>query len=251
MGVAQSISKMQKSSERTSEARARKQDYKNEIAMQKYFNDIYNNARFNFEREDDITAQKQGADLYLYHKGKAVVVDEKTATSCYNRDLQTFSFELEFTKTHENNKQTRYPGWFNEKSIDNITNAYMLGYVRAPDNHKNFSVINRLEAIFVKKERVWKYIRKCGYNSAEELIEIFKDAIDNNLVFINEKSMSISLKLNGGLKLVQSFRLQEEPLNILVPKSVLQKISSFNMVVDYKNNDKIFNTYKNLVWKSA
>ena len=60
MGVAQSISKMQKSSERTSEARARKQDYKNEIAMQKYFNDIYNNARFNFEREDDITAQKQG-----------------------------------------------------------------------------------------------------------------------------------------------------------------------------------------------
>lgn len=247
MTTAETAVQFKNSSTVVKESVSRKRDMKNEKTLQVFFNKIYNNSGLVYERETEKEEQVKGVDMYLYHKGSVVRLDEKTATSCRDRDLQTFCFELMFTKTYKDGTQHVYPGWF--ANDNQIADAYVLGYIQAPEDNKNFQVIDSLEALVVKKHKIWKYIKSCGYNSAEELLKIFSTAVKSNTVDINKRQKKISLKLSGGLKLVQSFRMQESPINILVPKDVLIRLSSYHSTITYKNGQEEFITQKNFQWK--
>lgn len=247
MNTAETAMQFKNSSDVVKESVSRKRDMKNEAVLQCFFNKIYDHSGLVYERETEKEEQVKGVDMYLYHKGSVVRLDEKTATSCWDRDLQTFCFELTFTKTYRDGTQHQYSGWF--ANDNQIADAYVLGYVQAPKDNTGFHVINSLEAIIVKKHKIWTYIKKCGYDSAEDLLRVFAEAIENNEVVVNEKKKKISLPLNGGLKLVQSFKMQEAPVNILVPKNVLIKLASYHAFITYKNGEENFIVRKNFRWK--
>ncbi len=218
-------------------------DKQRELNVQNYLNRIYDDSHIVFERENHRDEQLSGIDVYFLNNGSKVNIDEKVASRYYFRDLETFSLELSF-KRRIGNEHKPAKGWFHDENKKNKTQAYVFGYVRAKDEKDNLLTdIYRLESILVKKSKLWKYLSKCGYPSAEYLLQLFNEA--EYLKRLKSYNSCSSLMLNNGLKLVRTESFEECPINILIPKRVLIALSSFHAT--YKDNK--VEIHKNLQWK--
>ncbi len=72
----------------------RKRDVELTEKVSKLIDEILKKENFLFIRNNDVKLQKKGVDLIVFNSyGKPHVVDEKYAISCWNKDLQTYSFE--------------------------------------------------------------------------------------------------------------------------------------------------------------
>lgn len=202
---------------------SRKSDKATERKMQNILDSIYRLRNISFSRVDDIQLQKRGVDLYMNINNQLVAVDEKTATSCFNRVLKTFAFEV-FCKANPNNE-----GWFKFDDDFSLTQYYALIYPKA----KNIKLegLSSVEIIIVSKKAITDYLASIGITSKEKVIGLVKEK--GYEVVVDGKVKKIVYQYNNDVRIVQSVWLREKPINIVVSKGALKRMCSIAICQSY------------------
>lgn len=177
---------------------SRAQDYERTIKLEKNCDVLYSKAGFDISRVDDTALQKRGVDIYLNNW----VVDEKAAIHYWNQDLQTYCFECSTL----NNKE----GWLFQK--DSLTTHYSLVYVRAKDEDLNN--ITRLEILIIPKKSVLSYLKVLGLDDKEKVEGVLSG-------YGRRDGNKIECKVSERVKIVQSLRFKNAPVNIIINKQLL------------------------------
>lgn len=169
--------------------------------LDKYF---YDDSR---ERITDIETQLKGVDV-IY---KEMHIDEKAAIDYMDRNLKTFCFELQFTNRYGKIKK----GWLLNENL--LTDTYLLLYPKGNKELNDINDIHKMEYILVEKEDVKKIIfREDVLNELRDYKSKGEDRREFQ-IFHEDKPYT--------LKVVYSKHLIEKPINILLPKELLKKIS--------------------------
>lgn len=219
------------------------QDRLEEKVLGKKLDYIYNQIGFSFERTADKNNQIKGSDLKFLYKNKEYVADEKNAARYYFKDLKTFSFELSFI----NRKGELMDGWL--VSDKSITDLYIINYIRAPENNNNFQTkLSSIESLFIGKRKINKYIKSLGYESPKDLIQVFNNAHKQGKTKVHNGIESY-FDLPEGIHLFKTIRFEECPLNIIISKDILIRLTCHHSIASYPMSDatskpkiKIFKT---------
>ena len=156
------------------------------------------------------------------------ICDEKAAVKWANKDLQTFSIELQFV----NRAGHLHNGWFlAENQINNCYNFIYTDKIKDENgnyNYKTFteSDIKEVTCIFVRKERIKEYLKSIGWT--QELLEDKCKEIRRT----NGKCDLCDIEKDG-LRFCFSSYLPERPINILLSRRKLIELSD----IVYKYND--------------
>lgn len=203
---------------------------------EQFFDKIYSQRGYCFERVYDVKRQIQGYDVILEKDGRKVVVDEKCATKYFHRLLNTFQFELSFElcdKYTRTSTGKRIDGWLiNPK---NKTEYYSLGYVLS-DQLEQFSSgnINYFECIFVQKQNIMDFINKYVQDIKMEH-DIFIHSIESNKIPLIRNKYSVWI--HPKIKMVCQNSLAERPVSIIINKSDLISISDFHEIMRFDKNE--------------
>lgn len=163
---------------------------------------------------EDKETQVKGVDAIFTYDGEEYLCDEKAAVNYAGKNLQTFSLELGFIDRGNNWKS----GWF--VNDGNLTNSYLFAWF---DN-------DTFEIALVRKQDIEKYLDNIGWHKGnlvrkEQLMREGKNTATGNI-------------WTNGCKFSFSERLPEKPINILVPRSELVRISVFTGRFQYDEMDK-------------
>lgn len=186
-------------------------------------NVFYSTHTQKFERIDTLKEQIQGVDIKFKFKNKAYICDEKAAIRYVNKTLKTFSFELNFT----NQGDKLADGWLlDEKKINN---SFLLVWIdkAKKDIIENKSDIEICEIALIKRRSIIDYLKDRGWDKE-------KLAIKSKRIRENENEDLGNIYKNG-LKFTYSKQLVEQPINVLIPREELIKMSVFSKV--FTNND--------------
>lgn len=179
-------------------------------------NKFYKNYTSNFERVDRKTEQVKGIDTTFKYNGEYFLCDEKAAIQYRNKDLQTFALELSFI----NRKDEINEGWFLDKN--KINNSFLFCWLNKVDEpFENENNIKELEIALVTKERILDFLEELEWS-------INKLKIKENKIRENDNEYLGNLKKDG-IKFSKSFQLVEKPINILILKQTLIKISKIHL----------------------
>ncbi|MBS4539645.1 hypothetical protein GOQ27_14315 [Clostridium sp. D2Q-11] len=196
--------------------------------MDKFFYnklDISNFKRFNADSSvEDLNIQRDGIDLNFTFDNKRYIIDEK-ASLHYPEGLPTFAFELKF----KNSSNLWRDGWF----IDNskLTTHYLISWVKRKSidliNLKEDD-INTVEVILLEKKKLKDFI--------EENYKLNNEGIKNQVKSIISKNKFGQLHSIGDYKFPRfhytpSNKLQETPINLVIHKKTLIKLSDFRFIV--------------------
>lgn len=206
-------------------------DEYNTKILNNYLDNLYSKMEWNFERVLDKTRQIQGIDLIFRPKnyiGKELLIDEKAAIKFLDKDLKTFSFEL-FSENNINKT-----GWLLNK--DYKTTHYAIIYPRSKTNKIN--ELDSLEWILIEKQKITDLINSIP-NFKKYIEKIYDDSNENKQTGRNQLFLRVYNKGNRNnpliLKLVWSKNIiPEKPLNILIPKKELIKMSDKYIKIEYK-----------------
>lgn len=191
----------------------RRRDVELTEKVSELIDEILKRENFLFIRNNDVKLQKKGVDLIVFNSyGKPHVVDEKYALSCWNRDLQTYSFEIYSKNNIDNN------GWLTSEY--HITQDYMLVWLRSTDEELND--IYRLEMAFLSRKAVLEYLSDNGVD-IKTILNEFEEKAKNN-------GAKRELVINKNIKVVQSLKLYEAPINILITKDVLLSLAYYHHI---------------------
>lgn len=201
----------------------RKRDNERVQVLEQFMNNVYSKNGYHFERITETRLQKKGVDLIHMEGSEKRRVDEKYAINYYNKDLQTFSFEL----YSRNNADSM--GWLLSDNM--ITDDYAVLWFRANDD---FSEITKYDMCIIPKSAIMKLMCDAGYydGMVDDFLRywdyIYKLRPDS---FYYEKGEGKSHRryydMRRGLKLCQSVGYSEQPINILIPKSELVKLATY------------------------
>ena len=211
-------------------------DSKLEKIMQSNFDKVYNICGITYSRCTDRKNQLLGSDLVAQKADKSYNIDEKCATDCFGRDLKTFALELSAEICDKKSKTStgkRVDGWFLKE--DSKTDVYAFAYVRANSREDIWNNnIKRFEVLFVKKQKLIKYISEIIGTPSEikKLEENFRnEVLGGKFAGYGEKGKKRYKKtINKDFALCWSIRLAESPVNLLISKSLLRRLS-FKRVV--------------------
>ena len=166
--------------------------------------------------------QKKGIDVAVTNKEnkKATNIDEKCAAHYVNSKLDTFAFEIIYKDGNI--------GWLIDDNI--VTDYYLLMWVRA-DEEKfppkkygannyyktvQFDDIKYVTACIIEKKRLIGYLEEKGLD---------KSSLHKLANEMRVKKLPQSKKC--GLKFKYSFSdIAEAPVNVLIPKNVLQILAT-------------------------
>lgn len=185
----------------------RKKDIERTERVSKLIDEMLKRENHLFVRNRDTVLQKKGVDIISFKTGVPRAVDEKYALTCWNRDLQTYSFEIR-TKNNAYGK-----GWFVAKN--SMTQDYMLVWLRSTD--EDLYDVYSLEVALISKDAIKRYLAENNVN-VETILRIF----NRRAVSKNGKK---ELYINKNIKVVQSLKFEEAPVNILISKDVLLSLS--------------------------
>ncbi len=168
------------------------------------------------ERVYDADMQKKGCDIYIFNKGgRSIKIDEKAQLHFINDPRDTFVFEISFL---QDDSGEVINGWF--VSDNNITDCYMLSWIdQARTDKINRIVAEDFEQIticFITKKKVISYLASCGFT-----IDKIKSLA--NKMRVNE--MADSYHLSRDAVLYYSKNIKEQPINIVINRSVLYQLS--------------------------
>ena len=168
------------------------------------------------DKREDTDRQLQGIDVIMKSaNGQTMYIDEKSATSAWNRDLRTFSIEIS-----SNNNQTG-GGWlYNPNSK---TTHYAFIYPRAKD--ETMKEITSLDAYIVPKEALLNYLAKNYITCRRDAEEILKYDGYEFAGKLRAKSREVEV--------VQSLDLREQPINVLVSRDILRSLSVDRCKMEY------------------
>lgn len=163
--------------------------------------------------------QMKGIDIILAYNNKILRVDEKAATSAWNRNLSTFAFEL-YSKVNYHNL-----GWFS-KECDSMTTHYMLVWVRAHDAEITKPI--SLDCLLIEKAAVWNYI-----DSHHILDGLNEKTITEKLDAINPNKKRI-ITIDEDFKIMQTLKFKaEQPINLLIPRKLLNSLAELHIYKNY------------------
>lgn len=195
----------------------RKSDENGEKIVANFLDEkFYEKHTTNFERVNRKEEQVKGIDTIFKYNGETFLCDEKAAIQYRNRDLQTFSLELSFL----NRRNDINNGWLLDSNKINDSFLFCwLNKTKEPFNSKED--IEELEIALVSRNRILDYLEELGWTISNLKI---KDSKIRN----NEKEYLGNIKKDG-IKFSKSFQLVEKPINILIPKDILIKISKIHL----------------------
>jgi hypothetical protein len=185
-----------------------------------------------FERKNDKPSQFKGIDLILSKKDKSIKIDEKAALSYINKDIKTFSFEIDFI----NQAGKVQEGWLFNKDLE--TNAYVLMYIKA--KHEDFKTLKEediieVEVLMIDKVRILNYLKH-----DEEYIK-------NMAQWLRNQNYNGRYNIEGlyDYAFYSSLNYGEKPINILIRKEKLIDLSSKHFIVKRSALDEMIR-YKKL-----
>ena len=203
----------------------RKEDVRKTKILENFMDTVYSKNDFHIERVDDIDLQKKGVDLIHIDENNVIhYIDEKYAIKYYNKDLKTFSFEL-FALNNKDKK-----GWF--ISPNTQTTDYCLLWFQSDENFEN---IYTYDLCVIPKHKIVDFLINSGYYSGIEQDFLKYWETDNNSNYnsnpnfytVGEKNNKRRyLRLKNGCKLVQSIYLEEQPINVIIPRTELYKLAT-------------------------
>lgn len=201
---------------------ARAEDERRTRLVEQFMDSVYEKNDYNIRRITATNLQKRGVDIVHTTKdGRQRKVDEKYAIKYYNKPLFTYSFEL-YSRNNPNNM-----GWL--IMPDSLTQDYALLWFKANDD---FTQITEYDLCIIDKEDLFKLIYKAGYH--DNMIDEFLNYWDCRQYTQPDKNYSEKgtgrdhrryYKLDFGISICQSMGLYEQPINIIIPKTELIKIT--------------------------
>lgn len=173
-----------------------------------------------YKRIYDRHLQLQGIDITINTDYGERHVDEKAAGHYINQDIPTFAFEINYY----NSSGDLVGGWFLDQK--SVTDWYFLIWIRAIKN-KGITEkdIIELEVMMIDRVKLIQAIEKEGLNAK----------------VIQSVSEDIRAKASGGKHLMNATnnmyfflteKLVERPLNLVLKKDYLSKLSILHAIVD-------------------
>ena len=165
----------------------------------------------NQKRITDKKQQLAGIDVIFEDKK----IDEKAAINYMENQLETYSFELEFTDRYGNIRD----GWFLDST--KVNDYYLLIYLEGNPRLTNIYDITKIEYILVRKDKIRELLNKI---KIKKKIKSFKYkeskfGLYQYLLYCEHENTRYKLKLKRSNKLI------EEPLNIIIPKPLLIELA--------------------------
>lgn len=169
----------------------------------------------NFNRIFDKERQIIGVDTIFTLNDVEYVCDEKAAVQYINKYLKTFALELSFF----NRGNIEMDGWLLNDT--NVNNSYLFCWIDKAKTNKPTSITDILdiEIALVKKENIYDYLTKIGWNKDNLLAKTQK-------IRINESEYLGDL-YDDGCRFCKSFQLVERPINILLKRDTLIDLSDY------------------------
>jgi hypothetical protein len=175
-----------------------------------------------FERIDDKKRQIQGIDVIFSLNGVKYVCDEKAAIRYVNKNLKTFSLELSFKDKSGN----LHDGWLIDESKINDSFLFIWIDKSKHDILSSKDDIKELEIALVRKKEIIEHLESIGWGISQLIKK-------SELIRENENEYCGNL-YEDGCKFVCSRFLYEKPVNVLLKRDTLKKISIYNerIVID-------------------
>jgi hypothetical protein len=175
-----------------------------------------------FERINDKERQIQGIDVIFELNGQKYVCDEKAAIRYVNKNLKTFSLELSFKDRGGN----LHDGWLIDESKINDSFLFIWIDKAKHDILMSKDDIKELEIALVNKKSIIEHLDSIGWGISQLIRK-------SELIRENEHEYCGNL-YEDGCKFVCSRFLYEKPVNVLLKRDTLKKISIYNerIVID-------------------
>jgi len=176
---------------------------------------FYDNEFESYRRVRSRIDQLKGVDVKGIRNGEELLVDEKAATSWAHREINTFAFELSFLIG-----EREYKGWFNNSDNKLETTHWLLAWPRAKNEEINsINDIQNAEIFLVKCEIIRNWINKMKMKETKTL---------DNVVTELRNDTDINQVIWSNLRIIISRKMNEQPINILIPKDILRHLSGNN-----------------------
>ena len=169
-----------------------------------------------FERINDKERQIQGIDVIFSLKNVKYICDEKAAIRYVNKNLRTFSLELSFRDRGGN----LHNGWLIDEMKINDSFLFIWIDKAKYDILTSKEDIQELEIALVSKKSIIEYLKSIGW-------KIPKLIKKSELIRENENEYCGNL-YEDECKFVCSRFLYEKPVNVLLKRDLLKKISVYN-----------------------
>ncbi|MEZ2458325.1 hypothetical protein ACBR55_07005 [Salinicoccus roseus] len=212
--------------------------------LDKYFYpkvDGFENGRFSFVSKranqfttDEEKIQRHGIDIvYKTQAEKLLYVDEKAQLDYLNNNLPTFAFEIKF----KNRSNGFSEGWFIREDLK--TTHYLLVYpnstvVKDAQQLQNFEDISSVELLLIEKDKLWHELKSRNVTKENLVREgdelIYKEKVGREQIKDSSSKDMYLYRTSPNVKM-------EEPINIIIKRKVLEKISDAIWMVD-KNEIK-------------
>src|SRR5699024_813691 len=212
--------------------------------LDKYFYpkvDRFENGRFSFVSRranqfitDEEKIQKHGIDIvYKTQAEKLLYADEKAQLDYLNNNLPTFAFEIKF----KNRNNGFSDGWFIREDLK--TTHYLLVYpnstlVEDAQQLQNFEEITSVELLLIEKDKLWHELKSRNVTKENLVREgdelIYKEKVGKEQIKDSSSKDMYLYRTSPSVKM-------EEPINVIVKRKVLEKISDAIWMVD-KNEIK-------------
>lgn len=195
----------------------RKEDEKCSDIVSNFLNENFYSKKCKFfERIDDKERQIQGIDIIFDLNGQKYVCDEKAAIRYVNKNLKTFSLELSFKDRGGN----LHEGWLIDETKINDSFLFIWIDKAKRDILSSKDDIQELEIALVKKKTIIEYLESIGWG-VQQLIK------KSELIREEENEYCGNL-YKDECKFVCSRFLYEKPVNVLLKRDTLKKISVYN-----------------------
>lgn len=199
----------------------RKNDNEKTRKIERFVDKIYRDNGLKMQRIFDYDMQTRGVDVIHKIDEETRYIDEKFAVQYYNRDLNTFAFELSSHNNVDDN------GWFTSEHM--ITTHYCILWFRSDDSFKN---IESYDLCYINKKKIMEYLYSVGYrdNILDEFCNYWDGGIDNKYRrFYYERNGRRYRDLRNGVRIVQSMQFEvESPINVVIPKKELFKLAEYH-----------------------
>lgn len=205
--------------------------------LDKYFYDILSKKSLimGWHRVNGEKLQKKGQDtIVVTTTGNEKIIDEKTTLNYINENIPTFAFEIKNTTSGKK-------GWLFDETL--VTEFYLLNWPFGKENPENLTDFSASDTMLISKVDIIKYLQDIG---------ITLDVIEEGVKDLSNTDAS-SIILRNGIKLMLSRGIYEKPINLVINRTILEKICIFSTTVNV-NNVKIFecpNCFGNLIVKTG
>ncbi len=191
----------------------RKEDEKCSDIVSDFLDEHFYSKCETIERVNDKNRQIKGIDVIFTLDGKKFICDEKSAIRYVNKKLKTFSMELSFLDKGGN----VHEGWLLDENKINDSFLFIWIDKAKKDILSDKNDIQEIEYSLVYKRDIINYLESIGW---DELRLIRK----SELIRENENEYCGDL-YKDGCRFVCSRFLYEKPVNVLIKREKLKKLS--------------------------